>query len=124
MIGRSRHRRIKKATSPMNRLACHEPVLSCGQRRSPWRPAGNGYGPAQKINISLGFSRGPTEGTGHRKRRVLYENSVPSPDERFQGHELLQRKIIFPRALRRVSDFGCFTALGPEGPSPCRVGEF
>ncbi|KAG8170548.1 hypothetical protein JTE90_001715, partial [Oedothorax gibbosus] len=36
------------------------------------------------------------------------------------GHELLQRKDkIFPGASVDVSEFGCVTALGPEGPTPC-----
>ncbi|KAG8171796.1 hypothetical protein JTE90_021813 [Oedothorax gibbosus] len=73
----------------------------------------------ENYTISPRIFKGQQRRTGHRKRRgcFLREQRPYLRTSRFQGHELLQRKDnSSPGPPSTSSEFGCVTALGPEGP--------
>ncbi|KAG8170501.1 hypothetical protein JTE90_017613 [Oedothorax gibbosus] len=72
----------------------------------------------EKLHYLPRIFKGQQRRTGHRKetRWLLREQRPYLRTSRFQGHELLQRKDNSSRSSVDVSEFGCVTALGPEGP--------
>ncbi|KAG8170972.1 hypothetical protein JTE90_002691 [Oedothorax gibbosus] len=63
-------------------------------------------------------SSGQQRRTGHRKRRCAFTRTASlSPDEPIPGNtNSYKEKITLPGSSVDVSEFGCVTALGPEGP--------
>ncbi|KAG8155858.1 hypothetical protein JTE90_008351 [Oedothorax gibbosus] len=71
----------------------------------------------ENYTISLGFSRANRGAPDTARDAVLYENSVPiSGRADSRDTNSYKEKITLPRSSVDVSEFGCVTALGPEGP--------
>ena len=79
---------------------------------------GYGYGPARKSHSLPRIFKGRQRCTGHRKRRGAFTRTASlSSDDPIPGTRTLTKKRqLFPGASVDVSEFGCVTALGPEGP--------
>lgn len=78
---------------------------------------GYGYGPARKSHSLPRICKGRQRRTGHRKSRgALTRTASLSPDEPIPGTRTLTKKRqLFPGSSVAVSEFGCVTALDPEG---------
>ena len=78
---------------------------------------GYGYGPARKSHSLPRICKGRQRRTGHRKSRGAFTGTASlSPDEPIPGTRTLTKKRqLFPGSSVDVSEFGCVTALVPEG---------
>ncbi|KAG8172228.1 hypothetical protein JTE90_008561 [Oedothorax gibbosus] len=77
-----------------------------------------GTGPARKLHYLPRIFKGQQRRTGHRKRRGAFTRTASLSPGRADSRDTnsYKEKITLPRVLRRRLQFGCVTALGPEGP--------
>ena len=78
----------------------------------------------ENYTASLGFSRADGGAPDSARAALLYGNNVPISGQADSRDSVpYKEKRTLPGTTADVSEFGCVTALDPEGPiSACRFG--